>query len=400
MRVSTLQIYKQGIISMQNQQAKLQHAQLQIASGLRILKPSDDPSGAVKVLNFSANIAAMNQFSRNVSAAEAALAFEENVVSSVNTTLQRIRELVVQGNNATNPDNAKNSIAQEIFQRLDELIALANTRGADGEYIFAGYKVGAPPFVDIAGTVTYQGDQGQRLVQIGQGSQVAVRDSGEAVFQRIPSGDGNIQVQAGASNTGTAVVGIFGQSGNFTPDTYTVTFSSPTATDPVDYIVTNAAGSTVATGSYSEGDSISFAGAHFALSGIPAEGDVIILAPSQNRDLFATVKSIADALARPAPGAADRARFHNDMAQGLANLDQALIHVTSIRSGIGARLNNIETIDSINLDFKLQLETVLSDTRYLDYAEAITRFNLQLTALQAAQQAFIKTTGLSLFQYI
>jgi flagellar hook-associated protein 3 FlgL len=88
------------------------------------------------------------------------------------------------------------------------------------------------------------------------------------------------------------------------------------------------------------------------------------------------------------------------MNRGLANLDQGMEKINSIRAGIGARLNNIETLNEANADFKLQLESTLSDTQDLDFTEAITRFNLQLTSLQAAQQAYIRTTGLTLFQYL
>lgn len=395
MRISSLQLYQQGITNMQNKQVALQQTEMQIASGLRIMKPSDDPSGAVKVLSLNANIDVIDQFSRNVSTATLSLSFEESVVSSVNTNLQQIRELVVQGNNSSNSDSDRNSIAQQIYQNLDEMLALANTRDSNGEYIFSGYKVNSPPFVDSGGVISYQGDRGQRMVQIGEGSQVEVRDSGQTVFQTIPSGDGNIQVLAATANSGSAVLGAFSANGAFVPDTYTVTFSGPS-----EYIVKNGVGATIATGSYSEGESIAFADAQFALNGTPVSGDVFTLSPSGNRDIFTTIKSIADALARPAPSAAEKARFHNDMAAGLTNLDQALEHMNTIRSGIGARLNNIDRLEEINQDFKLHLQTVLSETQDLDYAEAIAKFNLQLTSLQAAQQAYAKTAGLSLFQYL
>lgn len=400
MRISTQQVYQQGINTMQTQQQKLQKSELQIASGLRIMTPSDDPSGAVKVLNLTANIEAVEQFSRNVSVAESALAFEESAIASVNTNLQRVRELVVQGNNSTNSDAAKKSISAEIYQRLDELLAIANTRDAGGEYIFAGFKVSSPPFVAVNGVVSYAGDQGQRMVQVGEGSQVAIRDSGQRVFQAIPSGDGNIQVLPAANNTGSAVIGEFGLTGNFTPDSYTVAFSQLSASDPVVYTVTDSASNVVASNTYTDGGSIGFAGAQFVLSGNPAVGDTFVVEPSKNTDIFASVRQIADALARPAPDAAAKARFHNDMAIGLANLDQSITSISGVRAEIGARLNNIETLDDINQDFKLHLQTALSETQDLDFAEAITRFNLQLTSLQAAQQAFVKVSGLSLFQYL
>ena len=395
-----MQAYRQGVESMQAQQAKLQQTELQLGRGLKIMKPSDDPSGAVKVLNLNNSIGAIDQFSRNASLAEASLGFEESVVANVNNNLQRIRELAVQGNNATNSPSDRVSIAEEIYQRLDEMLALANTRNASGEYIFGGFKVDAPPFVSNGGTVSYQGDQGQRFLQVAQGSQVAVGNSGDSIFQRIRSGDGNVQVVSSPANTGTAVVGAFGLNGSFVSDTYTVTFTQAVSTDPITYTVTDGGAATVATGTYNEGDSIAFAGAQFALTGLPAQGDEITVSPSQNRDVFTTAKAIADALVRPAPLPQDVARFHNEMGQGLANLDQAISGLSSVRAGIGARLNNLETIENINQDFKLQLQTVLSETQDLDFAEAISRFNLQLTSLQAAQQAFVKTSGLSLFNYL
>lgn len=400
MRVSTLSYYNQGVTSMQEQQAKLQQSELQIASGLRISKPSDDPAAAVKVLDLNANLQVLDQYSRNSAIAEASLGFEESVVANVNNTLQRIRELAVQGNNSTLQDRDRESIALEMYQRLDELVSLANTRDSQGEYIFGGYKVDSPPFVELNDEVIYRGDQGQRMLQVGDGSQVATRDSGSAVFQRIRAGDGNIQVAAAESNAGTAVVGAFGLVGTFVPDDYTVTFEQTSAGQPITYTVTDSADATVTTGTYTEGGSISFAGAQFSLSGTPVPGDEIALSGSKYKDVFATVREIADALSKPIANGAERAAFHNKMGQGLANLDQALDKVTAVRAGIGARLNNLETLEGINQDFKLQMETVLSETQDLDYAEAISRFNLQLTALQAAQQAFVKASGLSLFQFL
>ena len=400
MRISTLQLFQQGINAIQEQQAKLQQTELQLATGLRFRNPSEDPAAAVKVLDLQSKIDLINQYSRNSTIAQATLAFEESVVVSVQNNLQRIRELVIQGNNAATAGSARQSIAAEIYQRLDELVALGNTRTAQGDYIFGGFRVSSPPFVQTAGGVAYQGDQGQRMLQVGDGAQVIIQDTGEDVFQKIPTGDGFIQVAADSGNTGSAIVGSFGLTGNFVPDTYTVTFNQATPADPITYTVTDGTATVIQTGTYVEGNSIGFAGAQFTVTGTPADGDSVVLSPSVNQSLFATVKSIADALAGTSPSAAGKAKFHNIMNQGLANLDQGLEKVSSIRAGSGARLNNIETLDDINQDFKLQLQTTLSETRDLDFTEAISRFNLQLTSLQAAQQAYIQTTGLSLFQFL
>lgn len=400
MRISTLQMYKQSVQSMQAQQTELHRTEAQLASGKRINKPSDDPTGAAKILDLNSTIAVIDQFSRNVAGAESSLAFEENVIAGVNNSLQRVRELAIQGNNATNSDLDRQVIAQEIYQKLDELTSLANTRDAKGEYIFGGFSVDSPPFADISGSIVYQGDQGQRFVQIGEGTQTAISDSGESVFSRVSSGDGTIEVAASSSNSGDAIVGAYGHSNNYQQDNYTITFNQAAITDPIDYVITDGSGATVSSGTYNEGESIAFTGVHLRMSGNPADGDVVNVDPSRNRSIFDAVKGIADALDRPSQAPAATARLHNELAQGLTNLDQGLDHLGSIRAGIGSRLNNIESVQNINQDLKLQLETVVSQTQDLDYAEAISRFNLQLTSLQAAQQAFVKTSGLTLFQYL
>lgn len=400
MRISTLQMYKQSVQSMQKQQSELHRTEAQLASGKRINKPSDDPTGAAKVLDLSSTIDVIDQFSRNVAGAESSLAFEENVIAGVNNSLQRVRELAIQGNNASNSDLDRQAIAQEIYQRLDELVSFANTQDARGEYIFGGFSVDSPPFADVSGSIVYQGDQGQRFVQIGEATQTAIGDSGDSVFSRISSGDGTIEVVASSSNSGDVIVGAYGHNSNYQADDYTIAFNQPSQTDPIDYVITNGAGATISTGTYNEGESITFTGVNLQMSGNPADGDVVQVRQSSNRSIFDTVKSIADALDRPAQDATSTTRLHNEMAQGLVNLDQGLEHLGSIRAGIGSRLNNIESVHNINQDLKLQLETVVSKTQDLDYAEAISRFNLQLTSLQAAQQAFIKTSGLTLFQYL
>lgn len=71
-----------------------------------------------------------------------------------------------------------------------------------------------------------------------------------------------------------------------------------------------------------------------------------------------------------------------------------------MRAGAGARLNALDNQAEINADYQLQLQTTLSEVQDLDYAEAISRFELQLVALQAAQQSFSRISGLSLFNFL
>ncbi|RYZ61656.1 MAG: flagellar hook-associated protein 3, partial [Proteobacteria bacterium] len=79
---------------------------------------------------------------------------------------------------------------------------------------------------------------------------------------------------------------------------------------------------------------------------------------------------------------------------------QGLDAVEISRSEVGARLASVDNAASARADLDLELETSLSGLRDLDYAEAISRMNQQLTGLQAAQQAYSRIAQLSLFNYL
>ena len=84
----------------------------------------------------------------------------------------------------------------------------------------------------------------------------------------------------------------------------------------------------------------------------------------------------------------------------LTDLDNALERLTTVQVSIGARLNALDTQKELNDAYILDHKTIVSEIADLDYAEAISQFNLQQTALQAAQQSYAKVKDLSLFNYL
>jgi len=85
---------------------------------------------------------------------------------------------------------------------------------------------------------------------------------------------------------------------------------------------------------------------------------------------------------------------------GLTDLDAAIDRIATKRAGIGGRMNAIDDQKAMNESFTLAVEQVRSSLEDLDYSEAISRFNQQLTALQASQQSFMKIQDLSLFNFL
>jgi flagellar hook-associated protein 3 FlgL len=84
----------------------------------------------------------------------------------------------------------------------------------------------------------------------------------------------------------------------------------------------------------------------------------------------------------------------------LANIDNAMDNVLGAQTRIGSRLNGIEQQRAVNEATIASLEVNASQLKDLDYAEAITRLNAQSVGLQAAQQAYVKVQGLTLFNFI
>ena len=84
----------------------------------------------------------------------------------------------------------------------------------------------------------------------------------------------------------------------------------------------------------------------------------------------------------------------------LSDIDTALGGLLNVHAKVGARMNAIDDQKEANDAFDLAVTKVRSSLEDLDYAEAISRFNQQLAALQASQQSFIKIQDLSLFNFL
>jgi flagellar hook-associated protein 3 FlgL len=116
--------------------------------------------------------------------------------------------------------------------------------------------------------------------------------------------------------------------------------------------------------------------------------------------MFATISKLVTTLGRTTAQSADGAQFATEMGNTLTQLDSALDHASSIRSQVGARLQVLDTTASSRDDRDLELKGSLSQLRDLDYADAITKLNVQLVGLQAAQSSYAKLSQLSLFNYL
>jgi flagellar hook-associated protein 3 FlgL len=368
----------------------------QQSSGLQFTTASQNPTAAGSVNNYNQALAQSRQYGTNATSAQTNLSTEDNALSQVQTQLQALRTLALEANSGTLTNSNRSAIATQAVQIQNSLLALANTQNGNGEYIFGGFAAQTQPFTLSAAGATYNGDQGQRQVQIAAGQTVADGDNGDTVFNQIKTGNGTFTVAAIAGNSGSGIVGATTVSNPALYDggTYSITFGAAGA-----YQVTEGA-TVVASGSYADGGTIAFNGVQVTLSGQPASGDQFSLAPSTNQSVFTTVQNLVSALQSGVTSAASSTSLNNSINAAINNIDQALTQSSNVRATVGGRLNSITTQQSVATASQTQLQQSISTLQSLDFAKAITTLDQQNTTLSAALQAFNLTQGLSLFKFL
>lgn len=188
-RISSQQIFTGGTNRLQDLNVNLNQTQEQVSTGKRVNRPSDDPVAAARILKLDQEVGRIETYQRNVGLAENRLQLEESSLSSMIDIIQRVRELTVQAGNGSLTANDRQSISAELKQRLQELASQANTQDSAGSYIFSGFQGETPAFAkNINGDWVYQGDEGQRKLEIDDGVNVPISDHGKDLFVNVPAG--------------------------------------------------------------------------------------------------------------------------------------------------------------------------------------------------------------------
>ena len=412
-RISTSQMQREAINSMLKQHVTLSRTQQQVASGKKIFKPSEDPVAASRIVNLKDTLSSINQHQDNVNAARARITLSEGVLTSVVEAIHRASELAVQANNDSYNSDSRSFVAAEIKQIQEALLNLANTADSNNEYLYAGSLSRFKPFSrNESGGFEYNGDESSREIQVSRNRRISVDDPGSEVFLEIKNGNGIFNALDAPENKGTGIIDPGQASAGYIDDTYAIVFDRTFKGDkdsaedaaseiPLTYSVVDSNGKAILSAvPFESGKAIVFNGVFTSIKGEPADGDVFVVRPSQNQDVFTTLQNLIRALESESPEAEDSVGFHNAMNRSLSDLTQSLNNMLVVRGKIGARLNALDSQETINDTYHLQIREILSNIEDLDFAEAVSRLNLDLTGLEASQKAFTRVQDISLFNFI
>lgn len=395
-RISTSGLAESMMRQMQTLQSQVAHTQELISSGLKFIDAKDNPVIAGAAVALDRAETEYLRFGSNADVLNGRLALQETTLANAGDILLRLRDLAVQSNNATLDQANRNAIVTELDGLKPALLAIANASDGQGGYLFAGSSGNAPPFVQMAGLVSYVGDQSSRQIAVAPGTTVPDTDPGSEIFMRIRAGNGFVVSRAAAANTGTAAISSSGftDQSQWDGDSYTVSFAAG------NYQVTDSASVVVAAGVYTAGQAIAFRGYQLTLSGVPANGDSFSVTPAPTQDVFSIIDALKAAMQTADTPASAAAARQNQLYALIEDLSGASNHVTDVRAATGARLNALETASHEREGAQLSIRTTLSQLRDLDYAEALSTLARQSAALQASQQTFTKVQSLSLFDFL
>jgi flagellar hook-associated protein 3 FlgL len=184
MRVTEKIVYDAVRNALMDNRDRLFTIQQRIAANRKILKPSDDPRAAEKLVYLTATQSEIDQFRRNITFGKAFIESSESVMSEAGDLLVRAKEIATQYADDVYTAQDRQMAATEVNELYDQLLGLANTK-LGAEYIFSGFRSDAPAY-DASGN--YQGDDGIREVRIGQNEKLTLNIVGTDVFGTSSAG--------------------------------------------------------------------------------------------------------------------------------------------------------------------------------------------------------------------
>ena len=158
MRISTSYLFDSYTRDIQTTQSKYLLAQERVSSGKQLTKMSDDPAAMRSVLNMRSLQSQLGQYSQNLTRAKSVLGLSENALSDANNVVNRAYSLAVQSSNTTTTQSQRTAMASEIGDLQTKLLQIANSKSANGDYIFAGQKTDTTPFTVGTSGLSFNGD--------------------------------------------------------------------------------------------------------------------------------------------------------------------------------------------------------------------------------------------------
>jgi flagellin-like hook-associated protein FlgL len=145
MRITNNLLFNTSLANIEKQNARLLQTSEEASSGLRLQRPSDDPTGTRRVLNIRNSLSSLDQFKSQQTVVDSLLDGTDTALQNTETLLLSAKGLALRGASATLGPDQRATLASEVGGLLQRAIALGNS-DVNGRYLFAGQANDQPPF--------------------------------------------------------------------------------------------------------------------------------------------------------------------------------------------------------------------------------------------------------------
>ncbi|HEY4367447.1 MAG TPA: flagellar hook-associated protein FlgL [Steroidobacteraceae bacterium] len=174
MRIASTQYHTTMNTALQTASSRVQDLLQKMASGDKYSLPSENPIANVRLSRLSREEASLDQYLDNIQTLHGRLAKDETVMSGMSSDMLSARDLLVWAADGTNSPSDVQAMADSLQPIIDSLFYSANSRDAEGHYVFSGTATDTPtvqydPAAAVGSRYTATGNTQQQLVAVGNG---------------------------------------------------------------------------------------------------------------------------------------------------------------------------------------------------------------------------------------
>lgn len=427
MQVSTKLFNDQQIRQFGKLTADIQQKQEKIASGKAVLRASDDPVVAANLSAAKEQEELLGRFEENAYKATLRLDASDKTINEAMSVITRITELATQARSPVFDGYSRKAILTEVQALRETLVDLANTRDANGESLFSGYKTDQEAYVRTPdGSIKYNGDRGIHSVQVSENVNVSTGLDGETIFGRVETANGRRSIFEIVDGVMASIDPLREINEMASADRRAeISLQLPRQNQDWSFSLTGGLGTVQIEATLAEGAEEELADAINAVTdqtGVSAEFDpktrnITLVEESSSTIMVQNIHiegqyianketdyhmkfSTIDEYGKQIGGTRILTDEDQLLGSGIENLLSSIDHMSIQQAVIGAQMTKADIQADVIQSRKLAVTKDISAMGDADLAKLVTELQAQLTNRDAAQQAFAKIGQQSLFDYI
>lgn len=174
MRIASTQFHATMNTALQSATERAENILQKMASGKRFLLPSENPVANVRLARLEREEATLDQYRDNIATLRNRLAESEAFLTSITADMLSVRDLLTWAANGSNTSEDVAAMAASMQPIMDSLFYTANSRNAEGRYVFSGTATDTPavsydPTAPVGARYTFTGNEEAQLVVVSDG---------------------------------------------------------------------------------------------------------------------------------------------------------------------------------------------------------------------------------------